>query len=223
MKVFIVMPVFNEEKMVEDVLKKIAKTSLPVIVVDDGSIDGSKKKIEKLNIKNLILLSHRVNLGKGAAMKTGAEYAFKNGADAVVFMDSDGQHEISDIKAFLEKLKNGYDVVFGSRNLNYGIPLVRFLGNKFASVLVSALFGIYVSDLLSGYRAITKRAYKRIKWESLGYGVETEMVIRLSKFKSSLKYCEVPIKTVYLDKVKGVTLLDAVSILFNVFYWRLVI
>jgi len=167
MKVFIVMPVFNEEKMVEDVLKKIAKTSLPVIVIDDGSIDGSKKKIEKLNIKNLILLSHRVNLGKGAAMKTGAEYAFKNGADAVVFMDSDGQHEIGDIKAFLEKLKNGYDVVFGSRNLNYGIPLVRFLGNKFASVLVSALFGIYVSDLLSGYRAITKRAYKRIKWESL--------------------------------------------------------
>jgi len=220
-KIYIITPVFNEEKVIRDVLLKLSKTKYPLMVVDDGSTDGSKEKIESLKLKNLTLLSHKVNLGKGAAMKTGAEAAFAMGADAIVFMDSDGQHEVKDLPKFIEALEKGYDIVFGSRNLSYGVPFVRYMGNKFGSLLVNILFGIYISDLLCGYRAMTKKAYKKIKWESTGYGVETEMVVRLSQ--TNLKYCEVPIKTVYLDKVKGVTLLDAVGILFNVIYWRLVI
>jgi hypothetical protein len=99
------------------------------------------------------------------------------------------------------------------------MPLVRFLGNKFASVLISLLFGIYVSDLICGFRAFTKNAYKKIKWESRGYGIETEMIIKTGK--AGLRHCEVPVETVYYDRFKGVTILDAFSILFDVFKWRL--
>ncbi len=159
-------------------------------------------------------------MGKGAALKTGAEAAFAFGADAVIFMDSDGQHKIEDINVFIEKLKSGkYDVVFGSRNLGYGVPLDRYLGNKMASVTISLLFGVYISDLICGFRAITRKAFKKLDWESTGYGVETEMAILTAR--KGLRYCEVPVSTLYYDKVKGVTILDAFSIFFDVIRWRI--
>ena len=114
-----------------------------------------------------------------------------------------------------------YDVIFGSRNLNLGVPLVRYLGNKFASLLVAMFFRIYVSDTLCGYRAITRKAYGRIKWESSGYGVEMEMVIRAGK--TGLDFCEVPVETIYHSGIKGVTPLDAFGILAQVVKWRLTI
>jgi glycosyltransferase involved in cell wall biosynthesis len=218
MNIFIVIPAFNEEKRIGDVIRELKKHKLSIIVVDDGSSDNTLSECQMLNVKCQIL-RHKVNLGKGAAMKTGAEAAFELGADAVVFMDSDGQHKAADLPKFIKALeKDRFEVVFGSRNLSLGVPFVRLLGNKFAARLISLLFGIYVSDLICGYRALTKKAYKRINWESAGYAVETEMVIKTGKY--GLKYCEVPIETVYLDSVKGVTVIDALNILFDVFRWR---
>ena len=177
----------------------------------------SKIKNQKSKIKNL---RHKVNLGKGAAMKTGAEAAFSEGYENVIFMDTDGQHDTSDIDKFINKLKEGCDIVYGSRNMSMGrMPLVRNLGNRITSIVISFLFGVYVSDVLCGYRAITKRAYKKISWESVGYAVETEMVIRTAKEK--LKHCEVPVKTLYLDAFKGVSVMDAVGIFFEVLRWRI--
>jgi uncharacterized protein YbjQ (UPF0145 family) len=152
-------------------------------------------------------------------MKTGAEAAFKMGADAIIFMDSDGQHTIKDLPQFENGLNEGNEVVFGSRNLSHGVPLVRYLGNKTASLVISTLFGHYVSDILCGFRAITKNGFKKARWESRGYAVETEMVVKTAK--ANLKYCEVPVTTIYYDKFKGVTIIDSISILFNVLRWRI--
>jgi glycosyltransferase involved in cell wall biosynthesis len=225
MKIFVVIPLFNEKKHIASVIKNVSKYKLPIVVVDDGSTDGSGLKIialrdKELRNKNVTVLTHRINLGKGAAMKTGADYAFSRGADAVIFMDSDGQHEASDLLKFIDALKDDrYDVILGSRNLNYGVPLVRFLGNKFASVLMVLLFKVYVSDVICGFRAITKDGYKKVKWDSDGYGVETEMVARIGKNKT--KFSEIPVQTIYHDVVKGVTLLDAFEVLGNVVKWKL--
>jgi glycosyltransferase involved in cell wall biosynthesis len=222
MKIFVVIPLFNEEKHVVKLLKDLLPYKLTIVVVDDGSSDDSRFKILNSKFRNVILLEHKINLGKGAAMKTGADYAFSHGAGAVIFMDSDGQHNPEDLVKFIRKLEEKkYGAIFGSRNLNLGAPLVRYLGNKFASVLVSSLFGVYVSDILSGFRAVTKNAYEKIRWESSGYGIETEMVIRTGKAK--VKFCEVPVETIYLSDVKGVTLLDAFGILASVVKWRLTI
>lgn len=216
MKIALVVPAYNEENNIANTLRGLKRTKLPIIVVDDGSKDNTHTIAQKHATYSL---KHKINLGKGSAMKTGAVYAFKQGYDAIIYFDADGQHDANDMPQFVKKLKKGYGVVLGSRAYTQDAPFVRYMGNKFASVLVSILFGIYVSDLICGYRAITKKAYKELSWESIGYGVETEMVIRLSKTK--LKWTEVPVKTIYIDKVKGVTLLDAMSILFQVILLRL--
>lgn len=218
-KYVVVIPAHNEASRIGKILRKLKECTLSVIVVDDGSVDNTDIVLKKS--KEILSIRHKINLGKGAAMKTGCDLAFKNGADAVIFMDADGQHNVADIDKFIKALDRGYDVMFGSRNLSYGVPFVRYLGNKFGSVVISLLFGIYISDLLCGFRAITKGAYKRIKWESNRYGVETEMTIRTAKEK--LRYCEVPVETIYLDGVKGVTLFDAVNIFLDVVRWKFTI
>lgn len=226
MRIFVVIPLFNEEKHIAGVLKGVLKYGLPVVVVDDGSTDMSKPKIDEFRKTNpsvgrkVVFLEHQINLGKGAAMKTGANYAYSHKADAVIFVDADGQHEPKELAKFIGILETQkYDVVFGSRNYGYGVPLVRYLGNKLASVVIASLFNIYVSDVICGFRALTKKAYKKMRWESDGYGVETEMVVMVGKNK--LKFCEVPVEAIYHDNVKGVTILDAFGILFSVLKWKL--
>lgn len=218
-KIFIIIPLYNEEKHISGVLRDVSKYRYPILVINDGSADNSIRKITGSNLKGIAVLEHKVNLGKGAAMKTGAEYAFGKGADGVIFMDSDGQHAAADIPKFVKALEENYQVVFGSRNLNLNLPLVRYFGNKAASVLVNLLFGIYVSDLVCGFRALSKEGYKAVRWESPGYGVETEMVIRSAKKR--VKTCEVPVETIYHNRVKGVTIVDAFGIFFSVLKWRL--
>lgn len=216
------MPEYNEADRILPVLKELQKQNCKIIVVDDGSTDKSNRLIKEANLKNVILLTHKINLGKGAALKTGSEYAFSHGADAVILMDSDGQHSIDNLPKFVETLETQkFDVVFGSRNLGLGMPFIRYAGNKVASVIVNLMFGIYVSDLVSGYRALTKNAYEKAKWSSSrppGYGVETEMIIRIKK--ANLKYCEIPVATIYYDNYKGVSILDAFGVLFSLVYWK---
>lgn len=222
MKIALVLPTFNEESRVAAVLRSLKSTKLPIFIVNDGSTDKTLEAIKKSirSNKKITLLSHRINLGKGSAIRTGTEAAFAQNFDAIIMMDSDGQHSPNDLKQFIKNIKlKKYDVILGSRNLHHGVPLIRFLGNKFASVLIALLFGIYVSDILSGFRAMTKKGFKKLNLESTGYGIETEMIVKLSKY--NLKFCEIPIQTIYHDKNKGVTILDSISILLDVFRWRI--
>lgn len=224
MKIAVILPIYNEEKQINRVLNKLPQINLPVFLINDGSTDRTLQLIKKKirNKPKITLLSHKINLGKGSALKTGCEAAFRENIDAVIFMDSDGQHNTADLQKFINKLETGkYDIVLGSRNLHHGVPLIRFLGNKFASVLISVLFGRYVSDILCGFRAITKKGYKKLDFESTGYGVETEMIVKSCKYK--LKTSEVPIETIYYDKHKGVTILDAFGILLDVVRWRIIL
>lgn len=227
MNTVIVIPAYNEEKRIDNFLAKLSETGLPIVVVDDGSKDKTwdivnKQSLISRKLKNkhrIHALRHRVNLGKGAAIKTGCDAAFSLGADAIVMMDSDGQHNTDDLQHFIRVLEtNQYDIVFGSRNMGMGVPFIRFAGNKVASVLVRILFGVYVSDLLCGYRAFTKEAYPKLVWQSAGYEIETEMVINAAK--NRMKYCEVPVETIYYEKFKGVTVFDGINIFMNIFRWR---
>lgn len=213
-KFWVIIPAYNEAPRIGAVIREIKKYTSKILVVDDGSSDKTSEVARRLGVK---VLRHRLNLGKGAAMKTGVEAAFALEANAVIFIDADGQHDPKHIPEFLKKLNQGFDIVFGSRNFSFGVPLMRYLGNKFSSVLISLLFGIYRSDMLCGFMAFTNQSYKKIKWEAARYGVETEIVARTGKNK--LKYTEIPIETIYKDKYKGVTILDAIGVLFNIPRW----
>lgn len=224
MKIGIVMPVYNESGKINAVLKELKRLNLSIFIVDDGSSDLTPKILKKSanENKNFRIYTHRINLGKGAALKTGCEAAFLEKVDAVIMMDSDGQHSFKDLNRFIEKLNTkSYDMVLGSRNLHHGIPLIRFLGNKFASLLIAGLFNYYVSDILCGFRAITRKTYRKLKIESTGYGVETEMIVKASKYR--MRICEVNVETIYHDKHKGVTILDSIGIFFDVIRWRVIL
>lgn len=212
--VWICVPAYNEESAVGNLLKKLLKLKMKIVVVNDGSTDLTLTIAEKWSV---YLLNHKTNLGKGAAMKTGAEFAFNHGAEAVIFMDADGQHDPKNITGYLSKLQKGSEIVFGKRNFGAGTPMIRRLGNKVASWMISLFCGINLEDLLCGFMAMTKKTYEFVQWDSAGYGVETEIVARTGINK--LKYSEVPIEAVYRDKYKGVTVFDALGIMFNIPGW----
>lgn len=215
MKVYIVVPAYNESRYLDLFLDKLLRFTKRVIVVDDGSTDKTRDIAKS---RGVICLSHLVNLGKGAALKTGCDYAFKKlGAAAVIIMDGDDQHEVRDLPQFTKKIQKGVDIVLGVRRLDAKMPLMRVLGNKLMSFLVNLLFGSYLTDIPSGFKAMTKHAYRQLRWHSSGYEVETEIAVRIAKNK--LSYVEIPISTLYHGKDYGFNLLDTWGILIKIPYW----
>lgn len=219
MKISIIVPVYNEGQRGVDTIKKILEsTKHDIVVVDDGSSDNSWSLLKKNYLKNkrVVLLSHVINLGKGAAMKTGAEMAWKLGAEAIIFVDADGQHNPVHLADFEKSLLTN-KLVFGYRSFNKEMPLVRKYGNIIALKLVESLFNIKRKDLLCGFLGFRKEVYEKILWQSSRYGIETEMATRVGKNK--IPFSEINVDTIYIDKYKGVTMLDALKILFNIPLW----
>ena len=210
-----IIPAHNEEERIEWVIKGVKDYCKNIIVVDDGSKDNTFNVAKKLKV---IVLRHIVNLGKGAALKTGCEFAIKHNAKKFIFIDSDGQHDPEDINKFLEALKEK-DIVFSYRVMKGRMPGVLRFGNWFINKTAKVLFGVKIRDTQCGYRALTVDAYQKIKWISTGYNVESEMVTNTGKKK--LRYGEIPIKTVYSDRYKGTTVIDGIKIVWNMFLWRL--
>jgi glycosyltransferase involved in cell wall biosynthesis len=219
MKIVIIVPEYNEEYRVVETIKNILKnTKNSVIAIDDGSTDNTFETLKKEyhESRRVTVIRHVINLGKGAAMKTGVEMAWKYGFDAVIFVDADGQHNPKHLKIFEEKLHD-FPIVFGYRELNKNMPLVRKWGNIAASRLIESIFNIKKKDLLSGYLGFRKEFYKKIEWSSSRYGIETEMATKVGKNK--LPFTEVKIDTIYIDKYKGVTILDALKVLIQIPFW----
>ncbi|MFT4303348.1 MAG: glycosyltransferase family 2 protein [Candidatus Woesearchaeota archaeon] len=209
------MPCYNESKNISKSINETLKYAKNLVVVDDGSKDNTFQIIEKT--KGIHKLKHIINLGKGAALKTGIEYAINNGGRKLVFIDSDGQHQPKEIPKFLELL-NKYDIVFGYRRLNKKMPIIFRIGNKLLNTGIYLLFGMNLRDTQSGYRAITSETYKKIKWKSTSYTVESEMIANAGKRR--LKYIEIPISTIYANKHKGTTVLDGIKIMFDMIIFR---
>lgn len=214
-KIFAIIPAYNEEKRINKVIKETKKYVDNVIVVDDGSKDKTKDVAKK---GKAVVLRHLVNLGKGAALKTGCDYAVKNKADIIIAIDADAQHDPNEIPKFLENIKK-YDVVLAYRKPNKNMPLVLKFGNWFLNKTISFLYGIKIKDSQCGYRAFTAKAYRKLRWKASDYSMESEMIAKIGKYK--LSYTEVPIETIYSDKYKGTTIIDGVKIAFNLLMWKL--
>lgn len=212
---WVVMPCYNEEKHIEKSIDDVLKYSNNIVVVDDGSKD---RTVELASKKTEHVLKHIVNLGKGAALKTGADYAISKGAKQLVFIDSDGQHEAKEIPNF-ENALSDCDIVFGARKLNKNMPGIFRFGNFVLSSMIYLFFNVNLSDTQSGYRAMTAEAYKKIKWKSTDYSVESEMIANAGKNK--LKYKEVCINTIYHDRYKGTTIVDGMKIMLKMIFYKI--
>jgi len=214
-KIFVVIPAHNEQKHVYDVVRATKKYVDKVIVVDDGSEDKTKEMAEKAKA---ITLRHLVNLGKGASLKTGCDYAIKNKADIIIAMDADAQHNPNDIPNFLENIKN-YDVVLAYRKMNKKMPTILRFGNWVINKTIKFLYGIKIKDSQCGYRTFTAKAYKKLRWEASDYSMESEMIAKIGKHK--LTYTEIPVEMIYSDKYKGTTIFDGIKIIFNLLMWKM--
>ncbi len=203
---FVVIPAYNEELHISKVVQGALAYVSHVVVVDDGSSDHTGEKAEAAGAH---ILRHKVNLGKGAALKTGCDYALARGAQRLVVMDADGQHEPKKIPQFFAALEST-SIVFGARTVPKTMPTVLLFGNTGMSFLLRTLYHISLQDSQCGYRAFRAEAYPLLRWEALNYYVETEMAIRAGR--ASLPYLEIPIETIYNDNYKGTTVLDGIGI-----------
>lgn len=218
LKIYVVITAYNEAKYLASFLQKLKAKTPNFVVVDDGSADDTAKIAQKFT-KHLLV--HPVNLGKGAAMKTGADYAFKIlQADVVIFMDGDDQHDPVDLAKFYNFFmlrKQG--LAFGVRAFDQNMPPIRVLGNQFTSLLVKILFGTYLSDIPSGFKAMSKAVYQKLRWQSSDYGVELEIACKTAKLK--IPFTEISIKTIYHDLDRGMNLNDAFKMIYKIILWRI--
>ena|SRR3989338_9197049 len=211
-----IIPAYNEEKHIEEIINRTKKYVTLVIAVDDGSSDSTYKKSRSADI----ILRHIVNLGKGAALKTGFLTAIKNKADIIVTLDADGQNNPEDIPKFIEALeRHNADIIVGARKFNKNMPIVFRLGNWGLRKIFQVLFKLKVNDSQSGFRAVRANIYPKIKWQSTDYSVEAEMLANAGR--NNLRCIEVPIATKYLNKYKGTTIVDGINIFLQMILWRL--
>lgn len=193
-KVFIIIPAYNESKVIGKVVKGVKNEGFKnIIVVDDGSSDNTFQEAKKAGA---IVLRHIINRGKGAAVKTGIEAALKLKANYLVVIDGDGQHDPKDIKRMIKKLDHGYDIVLGNRfNSKNKIPFSKKLANFFADFFVFLLSGIWIKDTQSGFRAFRADIFKKINLEHDRYEFESEVIYKIAYY--GLKFTEIPIKVRY--------------------------
>jgi glycosyltransferase involved in cell wall biosynthesis len=189
------MPAFNEEKYIAKTIVLAKKYVTDVLVVDDGSKDAT---VEIARALGAIVVRHPKNQGYGAALKSIFDTARSLNADQLVILDADGQHNPNDIPNLLEPLKDGIDVVIGSRFLETngsGIPTYRKAGMKVLDMATMVAGGINVSDTQSGFRAYGKRAIDAIQIHDEGMAAGSEILLRIKE--NDLKVGEVPIVVRY--------------------------
>jgi len=186
-----VIPAFNEGKTIGGIIERTRKFVDEVIVVDDGSWDET---LAICGEKDCVVLSHGVNKGVGAALRTGINYVRDRYRDPeIIILDSDGQHFPEDIPLFLN---TGFDVVIGTRFGDFrGLTVYKKLLNKIASKIASLLAKKMIIDSESGFRYYNKKAVKQISFKSNDYAWATEDIIILSKKGFSISF--VSIKTIW--------------------------
>jgi len=185
-----VIPAYNEENGIENVLNSIQKLGgdYKLLVVDDGSTDNTYEVVKKTGID---IIRHKNNKGYGAALKTGLRNANTN---VVLFIDGDGQHDSADVERIAEHMDE-YDMVVGARNKNSEISLLRRPGKKILAITANYLSGHHIPDLNSGFRAIKKdKAMEFMHILPNTFSFTTTITLAFLKSGYDIKY--VPIQTV---------------------------
>jgi glycosyltransferase involved in cell wall biosynthesis len=195
--IFIVIAAFNEGPAVGDVVLGVREQYEHVIVVDDGSSDDTA---ESARSAGALVVTHLINRGQGAALKTGLDFGLRCGADVLVTFDADGQHHPGDIQALIAPVLSGdCDVTLGSRFLHAGnrIPFIRRCVLKVGILVTWLLSGIRLTDTHNGLRAFSRSAAERIRIVQDRMAHASEIIDEISTRK--LRYREVPVRITYTE------------------------
>jgi glycosyltransferase involved in cell wall biosynthesis len=197
MKVAVVVPAYNEAATVRDVVSRTLAQLPDVIVVDDGSGDGTAAAVADLPVT---LISNPVNIGKGASLWRGFAAALASGADAVVTLDADGQHRPEDIPRILAAAaEHAGRIVIGSRVRDKDhVPRLRAFANRFANFWVAWASGFPVSDSQSGFRLYPAAVLKHVKvFHGPGARFAFESEILIEAGRAGVRSVAVPIAALY--------------------------
>ena len=194
MKILVIIPCFNEQESLPQLLEEVLATGLDAIVVNDASTDATESVAAALGVP---VLSLPVNLGIGGAVQTGFLYALRHGYDIAIQIDGDGQHDPALIPAVVEPIRAGEaDCVIGSRylptapDLGYRTPLARRIGMRFSSWMMRRATGIRIFDTTSGFRALNRRGFS---YFARAYPVDhPEAEALLMLYQAGLRIKEVP-------------------------------
>ena len=185
------MPAYNEERSIAKVVLGCKNYVDKVIVVDDGSNDFTSDIAKALGAE---VVRHEVNLGYGAALKSCFDTARRLGADKMVIIDSDGQHDPTEIPKLLGPLNNGADIVIGSRFCNgngQNTPVIRKVGMKVLDAATNFASGVNVSDSQSGFRAYRKNAIDKIRINEKGMSAGSEILLQIKDNNLTVEEVEI--------------------------------
>jgi len=221
-RVFLVIPAYNEGRVLVSTIHGLLPYGYSIVVVDDGSSDGTSALLAPaLTDTPVHYLRHPVNLGQGAALQTGMDYALTQGAEYIVHFDADGQHPAEGIPALLDPIRRGEcDVAVGSRFLDPEtvklIPRGRRILLRGAVVISGILTNLWLSDAHNGFRALSHAAAKKIRLHENGFAHATEFLDEVRRAKLRLR--EVPVAIRYTDysQAKGQPASNSVNILIDV-------
>lgn len=218
--VWIVIPAYNEAEIIGQVLSELVEhnRSYKIVIVDDGSSDDTAKIAAGRPVH---ILRHPINLGQGAALATGIEYALNQNADIVVTFDADGQMLPQDIDKLVNEVsKEGVDVALGTRFLSsspIGMSKVKKLGLKLATILTKVTTGLMVTDTHNGIRAFKADALRKITITQNQMAHASEIISEIAHNKLSWREVPVTIRYTKYSKAKGQSILNSINILFELF------
>ncbi|MDF2436147.1 MAG: hypothetical protein K0Q95_523 [Bacteroidota bacterium] len=200
----VIIPTYNNDKTIAQVISDVLQYSLNVIVVNDGATDTTAEILKNFEGK-VDVLSYSPNRGKGIALRTGLKHAFEKGFRYAITIDSDGQHFADDMPVFLDKIEEEPDsLIVGARNLNQeNMPKKNTFGNKFSNFWFRFQTGINLPDTQSGYRLYPLKKIRKTNYFCTKYEFEIEVMVKAAW--RGVNVIPVPIKVFYAEGNKRVT------------------
>lgn len=195
MKISVVMPVYNESDTIEQIVSKVKSVQIDkeIIIVDDGSSDGTRGKLQRLEGSGVNIFYHEKNIGKGAALRTGFKHCK---GEIVIIQDADLEYDPQEYSSLIDPIVRGSaDVVYGSR-LSGGRPQRVYMfwhkaGNRFLTLLTNILYNNTLSDMETGYKVFRRSVLDSFTIKSNGFCVEPEITAKV--FKRNYRIYEIPI------------------------------
>lgn len=232
----LVIPAYNEEKLIQPTLKEIPKLIDKIYVIDDASTDSMAEVVRRLaeSDQRIELISHEMNQGPGQAIITGYLRSSRDGYDIAIVVGGDNQMCLDEVERFLNPLIDGKaDYVKGNRFLYWdktktNMPKIRVIGNFIITAMTRIASGYYsITDVVDGYTAITRQAIKKVDWSKAwkGYGYPMDFLIRMNVY--GLRVIDVPRTPVYLkgerqSQIKAFSyMVRVLPMLIRGFFWRL--
>lgn len=203
MNIFVVIPSYNSEATLADVLADVQQNiQAQIVVVDDGSQDATAYVAQTAGV---VVLRHEINLGQGAALQTGNEYALQHQADIIVHFDADGQMRGKDIPILVQPIQNKTtEVVLGSRYLSQknNVPwLKQYIYFPIGRIVNMVFTGLWLSDAHCGFRALSAKAARLITIRQNRMAHATEILEKISQH--AISFVEVPVVIKYTDFGQG--------------------